>query len=118
MKDACIIRRKTGDTPDPDNKLKRIPIYDTIYTGKCKLQQGNAGPNEATVPGQSLAVQSPELHLPLVGSEDVLPGDVAEITAVDPVVGDPALIGRKYTVKGVAGKSFATARRLPVESLL
>jgi Family of unknown function (DUF6093) len=109
MVDSCTIKRVTGTSTD-DTTGVVTPTYTTIYTGKCKLQAPGAG-GRRTVAEASVVDAPLQLHLPIVGSEDVRVDDVATINAS---LLDAGNLGRTFHVSGLAQGSLKTARRLPV----
>ncbi|MGV8883456.1 MAG: DUF6093 family protein [Rhodoglobus sp.] len=112
MTTTCTIKRATGDTiTDPDT-LEEVPVYATIYTGKCKVRQKGNTVKDAAIPGAVLALQTLELSLPVTLSADVMTGDVVTVTA-NPL--DAALVGKQFTIKGQQAQTYATARRYEIE---
>jgi hypothetical protein len=111
MMDACTVRRITGVTTDSAGFV--TPAKTVIYSGPCRITMSGEGSptegGEATV-----AVLPLELHLPIVGSEDVRHLD--EVT-VDAARNDTALVGRTLRVSSKQIKSEATARRISVEEV-
>lgn len=80
-------------------------------------QSGDTATRTVTVGAVSRPVLSGGLHIPISADLPVA-GDPGvgweyECTAVGDV-SDASLVGRRYLVVGVPGKSFATARRLDV----
>lgn len=109
MVDACVIRRRTGETTDDDGNV--TPTYGPdLYSGKCRTQQPNAQAAQADVGEDYQLLLRLEVHLPMsvVGLEV---GDEVMITAS---VYDPDLPGRVFLVRDLAHKTHATARRLGV----
>lgn len=113
MVDACTIQRRTGQTTD-DLTGDVTPVYSTVYTGACKVQTSGSGAlGDRTDAGEvARDVLRLELHLPVVGSESIVRGDLVTVTAA---TSDAALVGRTFLVRDLAHKSFLTARRLQVE---
>lgn len=113
MVDQCTIRRKTGTTTDPDTG-QTTPTTQTIYQGKCKVQQAAVQARQERRGQAELLMVRRELHLPVATSVGVRAGDEATI---DVCQHDPDLTGRKLLVRDEAAKSMATARRLGVEEV-
>jgi hypothetical protein len=112
MKSTCVIRRVTGTELDEET-LNTTPTYEVSYSGRCRVRfASTAAPREVDAQSQLLVEQEPILHLPVVGSEGVRVGDVAEITA-NPH--DPKLVGVRFRVAGVHSQTLGTARRFPIE---
>lgn len=114
MIDACTITRVTGSTTDRVT-LVRTPTTDTIYTGRCRVQEIFSFSRETSpTPDQPILARYRVLQLPVVGSEGIQAGDDVTITAS---VHDPDLVGRLFKVRDESAKSEATARRIGVEEI-
>lgn len=110
--DACTITRDGPMVTDYETgAVTSTPT--TIYTGRCRLQLRVGSGGRRTDDGEATTVVlTPELQLPMVGTEAVRHGDRVLITAARD---DAALVGRIFVVRDEAPKSQATARRLNVE---
>jgi hypothetical protein len=108
-----MIRRKTGDTTDPDTGVV-TPTYATVYTGKCKVQTFTNRELVKSGGEHEFINQRYEVDIP-VSAVGVLVND--EIT-LDVATYDVDLVGRQYRVVGLMNKSLGTARRLGVEELV
>ncbi len=107
MVDTVRIRRRSGSPlPDPVTG-QLVYTFTTVYEGKCRLVLRSGVVRDVDAQSQLLAVQTPELHVPVTVS-GVLPNDEFEILA-----GNEA--GVTGHVAGVHVQTFKTARRLPVE---
>lgn len=109
MVDTCTIRRKTGQTTDPDTGIT-TPTLSTIYTGQCRVQirgRGVTRPEEDVGEAYLLLLQV-ELQLPMtaVGLE------VRDEATIDSSESDPDLVDRVFSVRDLAHKTDATARRV------
>src|SRR5829696_4914625 len=112
MVDTCTVTSATALSTD-DLTGAVVPARASRYTGRCKVQMiGGAGGNRTEVGQISTVVLRLELHLPVVGSEDVSHGDLVTITAS---VNDPMLVGRTYILRDIPPKSFPTAHRFGME---
>lgn len=125
MVDTCVITRagegkgEFNDATGQYDTPARVTVYGPDiepHHGKCQLQiqsvtnsasSSNAGEREAVVQGDVL-------KLPVDGTGDVSIGDVAKIVSS---AYDPSLVDREFTVSGRHAKSFASARRLPVQEV-
>lgn len=114
MVDTCLIERSLGLQPDPDNPLKRIEAWATVYEGKCRWQMRTTATQITTAGDVRFHVQQTELHLPVDGSGDV--GEDMRVTAVS-CVNDPSREGHRFTVTEEHSKTDATARRLLVKEV-
>lgn len=121
MVDTCRITRpgegtgpfnqETGeyDPPEP------IEVYGPATAprfGKCKLKVTNVATQNAGAGEQQVVIQRTELHLPVVGSEDVRVNQTATMVRC---IHDAAAEGRVFGIRGLHHESWATARRLDVE---
>lgn len=113
MADTCLIQHETGGITD-DLTGTVTPTYSTVYDGVCRIQQREAIGQRTESGEASVVVLRLELQLPVVASAAVARGDRVTITAA---VNDPALIGRTFTVRDLAHKSEATARRMTLEEV-
>lgn len=112
MFDACIVEHPTGVTTN-DTTGVVTPTMAAVYTGPCRIKL--PGPTSATDGGEvTVSVGSPEVHLPVVGTEGIVHGDRVTVTAAR---NDSALVGRTFQVIGKDFKSESTARRLQCEEL-
>jgi hypothetical protein len=107
MVDACIIRRVTGTTTDPDTGAT-TPTLSTLYTGKCRVQQSAPSASPAEV-GEAYALM---LRLDVQLPMSVVGLQTEDQIAVTASVHDPDLVGRVFLVRDLAHKSHATARRV------
>lgn len=112
MVDACTIRRKTGETTDTDTAAV-TPTYATLYTGKCRIQQvgGIARPTQAGEQTDWMLRLDLQLPMSVTGLK------VSDVVAVTASVRDPDLPGRVFTIRGLAHKTDATARRVQIEEV-
>ena len=109
MVDTCTIRRRTGESTGPGGVI--TPTYDVLYQGKCRFQQPNAQAVEER-PGEAFALMLRiELQIPMsvtgLQAED-------EVTC-DTSAHDPDLPGRVFSVRDLAHKTHATARRIGLQ---
>lgn len=111
MPDRCTIRHTTGVTTDSKGDV--TPVKVVVYTGPCRIKL--AGNGSATDGGEvTVALQSPEVHVPIVGTETVVHGN--EVT-IDSALNDTALVGRTFQVIAKPVASERTARRLSCEEV-
>jgi len=111
MVDACVIRRRTGETTDPTTG-EVTPTYAQVYSGKCRVQTRNIATQSSNVGQQRVDLFTSELQLP-IEVVDVLVNDVVEVT--DSL--DPALVGHSMRVTNLAYGTHKTARRLPLQEI-
>lgn len=112
MADACVIRRRTGETTDLDlGSVTPTYLSPNPYAGKCRIQMGaqGAGSQQRDV-GEDTQVLLPlELQLPM-SVTGLQVDDEVTVTAST----DPDLVGRTFLIRGLAHKSEASARRVQV----
>lgn len=110
MQSTVIVTRKTGSSVDHATGLE-VDTFDTIYSGKCRLQFVFVRPEQANVSGQELAHERGVLSLPIIGSNGIKADDLATVTigALDP---GTTVSGR---IESPFAKTHATARRFPLE---
>lgn len=110
MVDTCTIRRRSAPvTSTVDGSVSWT--LTTIYSGKCRFQQEAA---------DARTEDAGEAYLRLLRVEVQLPMSVTGVAALDEVTCntsalDPDLPGRVFTVRDLAHKTHATARRIRVE---
>jgi hypothetical protein len=111
MVDTCrITRAGVGKGPWNETTMQYDPPDRvTLYEGRCKLALQNAFPVDSSQGSLDWSTAQPALHVPVVGTESVRRGDVAECLTSRY---DAANVGRKLTIEAPFRKSIATARRL------
>jgi hypothetical protein len=111
MVDTCLIRRRTSMATD-DLTGQVTPTYQTVYSGKCKVQQSSRGMGHRRDVGEeSTVLLRMEVHLPVAGTTGLAEGDEVTITAA---TNDAELLTKTFRVHDLEHKTFATARRLMV----
>lgn len=106
------VHRRTGaKTQDPVTLEETDEFAVVLADVMGKFQTTEAQSREAQTPGQKVTETSLAWHTS-VSTLGVLTDDVVECTA-SPT--DPALVGVRVRVAGTFLKSYATARRFPVE---
>lgn len=80
---------------------------------RARVRMTNTQPNDAEVAGQYLAVDRPEVHVP-VGSVDVGPDVLVRVLSSS---ADGSLVGARYRTRFGPTKGQVTAWRYPVEVL-
>jgi hypothetical protein len=119
MEDACVITREGGRVLNETTgqyTVAETTIYPDPASGKtsgpCRLVVQPRQPQDASAVGQVEAVTHARCDLPVIASAAVKDGDVVTFTTSV----DPALVGAKYRLRGLAGQTHATARRFFVEA--
>lgn len=109
MLDAVTIARTTGSSTDQDTGVV-TPTLNTLYTGKAKIHQAGAAGSPTTLGEAEVFTSTLEVHVPITVT-GIQPDDLVTVTAS---ALDADLVGKTYRVRGIADKSFLTARRLAV----
>jgi hypothetical protein len=110
MVDTCSIRRKTGETTDPDSGAI-TPTWSALYAGKCRVQQPQALARPHDIGEDFLLVARLEIQLPVAATAGLLVRDEVTIKAA---TRDPDLVGRVFLVHELPRKTDASARRVSV----
>jgi hypothetical protein len=115
MVDACTIGRPGELVTDPDTGVQTAAGSVPVYAGRCRVQQQQRGAQaqRSDLGGALLAVLRLEVHVP-TSVLGVAEGDDLVVTAS---AHDPDLVGRRFRVRDLSHKSFATARRLGCEEV-
>lgn len=111
MEDACTIAREGTRILNESNGQYAVALT-TVYTGPCRLVVQPRQPQDSNAVGQLESTTHARLDLPVSASTSIRDGDVVTFTASV----DPALVGVKYRLRGIAGQTHATARRFFVEA--
>lgn len=115
MTSTATVRRATGATTTNPTTLEEEPVMAvTLSAVPCRIRLSRARPGDASLPGQVGAEIGPEWHIP-VSTTGVKTGDRVTIDTVDPISGDPDLVGQVFRVEGPSFGDYATARRFRVE---
>lgn len=107
MVDACTIRRRNGETTNP-NTGEITPTYDLLYQGKCRVQQQAMQAQQQDAGQAYLLMVRLEVHLPIAVT-GLQPDDEVQITTS---ITDPDLPGRTFYIRDLAHASEKTARRV------
>jgi hypothetical protein len=112
MVDACVIKRPSGSTSNPDTG-EAVASYTTIYTGQCRLQQSAPSAGGQAVGGATVYQVPYQLQIPVTAPATQVE-DIVTMTACGL---DAEMVGRTFWIKGTQGGSHKTARRLPLEQV-
>jgi hypothetical protein len=105
--DACVIKRRTGETTSGG---VITPTWSTLYTGKCRIQTRQLEGQGRDVGEAYVVLERREIQLPITAT-GLQEGDQATITAS---ALDPDLVGRVYTIRTVTSKTHLTSRRAEI----
>ena len=105
-----IFRRADAGTVDEDGNPEFTET--DVWEGPCRLVLRSSVVRDVDAQSQLLAVQSPRLDVPIVGTGGVKNADRFVILSS---LTDSELVGLEGFVSGMFPQSYATARRLPVE---
>ncbi|NOJ59755.1 DUF6093 family protein [Arthrobacter sp. 260] len=109
MVDRCKVARTTGESVFNPATGKYEPSLTTTYEGKCRLQTSRTQAANPEAGGAVFTVERLDLQLPVLVELSV--GEVAEL--VESI--NPMIVGNKYRVTGLAGKTHETKRTYSVE---
>lgn len=108
MVDTCTIRRRSGQTQDPDTGVV-TPTYTILYSGqKCRVQSRGYWGQRTDVGQNDLILLQLEVQLPIA----VTGLRVHDEITVTASVHDPDLVNRRFVLKDEMHKSHATSRRV------
>ncbi len=88
--------------------------WTSVYTGRCRVQQKGIQGQDADVGEAALVLLRLEVQVPVVGTEGLMVDDRVTVTAS---AHDPDLVGRAFTIRDLAHKTHATARRVQVQEV-
>ena len=112
MLDAVIVSRP-GETVTAEDGTVTTPAL-VVYQGKARWKPPATSAVESEV-GTAIMVNTPgEVHIPAGTPYTPHPGDIIECTASRL---DPALVGRRATVRSRFSGSLVTAYRIPIEEV-
>ncbi|MGP9528584.1 DUF6093 family protein [Glutamicibacter sp. AOP5-A2-18] len=109
MLDTGLVERSLGLVTDPVTAVVS-EVWETVYTGKCKLQGRQAQASTPDAGGHAFTVEQLMVHLPV--SAQSLPGD--RVTVLSSVM-DPDLVGLKLRLTELGRGTYRTADRWNVE---
>ena len=114
--DTFTVQRATGNKVTDPVSLEESDELAVIHAAvKGKFQFPESRPRDVQIPGMKVAETAAEWHTS-VSVLGILTDDIVTCVAVGEG-GDPDLVGSRVRVVGPFMKSFATARRFPVEEL-
>ena len=110
MRDTVLVETVTGSDLNDDNEV--VETYGTVYAGKCRILPTDFKDFEKAAGEAVFDSADSKLALPITAeSGAVRNGDRATITTVDPVTGDPANVGRVFTVQRDPARTYPVERR-------
>lgn len=114
MRDTCAVGITTSGELDPVT-LEPTTEFTEHYAGKCRISSASNAVSEKNAAGQQIADQALVLNVPVEAGAAIVTNDSVTITAIDAVSGNPAMLGRKFRIAGLASESQATAARFSLE---
>ena len=111
MRDTCVVERSLGEVTDPATGVVS-DVWETVYSGKCKVQGRTAVAVEPVSAGHRFTVEQLMVHLP-VSAQSQLDDRVTIAEAVM----DPDLVGLQLRLTELARGSYRTADRWNVEAV-
>lgn len=116
MVDTVRVERKSGSTMDPTT-LEMVDDWSLIYAGPCRLLPVNVAGVKEAAGDTSFAVADARIATPITADSGAIRnGDRATITAVG-VVGDPADVGRVFTLTRDPSRSHRVERRFSCQEV-
>lgn len=112
MTDSCTIVRVVGRTTDMETG-QVTDVTEPVYSGPCRVQQRSTVASRVDVGEASLLLVNLELHLPVATSTGVQAEDCVQLITST----DPDLLARRFTIKELAHKTDATARRCGLQEV-
>lgn len=109
MRDTCTVDRKDGDPVLNETTGELEQLYETVYTGVCRIKPRSS--SETEWGEREVSLQQLVAVLPWDASAQVRREDRLTVTVSD----DAWLIGRPLEVIGISLAGTSTARRLLVE---
>jgi len=111
MVDSVLVERADGD-PTVNDKGEVVPGWQAIYAGKCRLIRTDFKDFSKSAGEAVFDAADVKLALAITTETGAIRnGDRATVTAVDPVIGDPANLGRRFTVQRDPARSHPVERR-------
>lgn len=111
MTDTCRITRDGDGEPVFNESTGQYddPPRVVVYEGRCRIQIRSTTEQHESAGPSEVALQYPELQLPIAGTDVVAVDHQVEcLTAAY----DPSLVDRVWTITARHEKSHATSRRL------
>lgn len=109
MVDTCTIKRLTSTATNPETG-STTPLYSTIYSGVCRVQQRSILARAFNVAEAEVYMGRLELHIPVsvvgVQSDDV----VTIVTSLH----DGDLVNRVFSLRELGHKTYESARRFSI----
>ncbi len=107
MVDTCVVQRVIGETTDDETGVVE-PVLETVYSGRCKLQNQTQYETGSVAGGHLSVEQRSLVHFP-VGSFQSKHGDLCTFTASVA----PGVSGQKFRLQGETPyRTFETAYRV------
>lgn len=120
MRDTVLVETVDPDAEpvlDPETNEVVTP-YKTVFEGACRLVPTDFKDLSETAGETAFDVADANLALPItVESGAIRNGDRATITAVDAVTGDPANVGRVFTVQRDPARTYPIERRFSCQEV-
>lgn len=110
MVDTCLIQRRISETTDDFSGVV-TPTYETLYEGKCRVQQSSGQAEQADIGEAYLLILRLEIQLPMSVTGLEADDEVVLLTSVS----DPDLPGRVFVIHTLAHKTDASSRRVQVQ---
>jgi len=116
MLDSCDVGT-FEEAVDPVTFETIKTLVNEQYSGKCRVSSDSNAVAEREAGTQTFADQSLVLSVPVSAGGSIRTDAEMVYTAADPDTGNPAMVGRRYRIAGLANGSQATAARFILEFL-
>lgn len=111
MRDTVLVETVTGETLDPETN-EVIPEFATVYSGACRLIRTDFKDFTKSAGEAVFDAADVKIALPITAESGAIRnGDRATVTAVDSITGDPANVGRVFTVQRDPARTYPVERR-------
>lgn len=113
-RDTCTITLRSdgieGAVFDDVEERMAYPADEVLYQGACRISTTSEvkANDEYNMP---VSIRKYFASLP-IDAPDIPPGAILEVTAVDPDMGDPELVGKRFDVRGAVVSSIHVQRKL------
>lgn len=114
MLDRCRAGVEVNGPKDPDTLLPTVRL-EARYEGICQITSNTATVSERATAGQQFVEQMFVLQVPVGSTVHI--GDLVEVTAVDPVIGNAELLRARFRVQGHVSVSQSTKAKFVMERI-
>lgn len=118
MRDTVLVETATGEVVVDPVTNEVIPEFSTVYAGACRIIRTDFKDFSKSAGEAVFDAADVKLATPITAETGAIRnGDRATITAVDPVTGDPANVGRVFTVQRDPARTYPVERRFSCQEV-